>query len=264
MKKILVPVELSELSEKALKAAENIAAETGAEIHLLHVMEEVHAGEKENELKQRLDELASDVRAGNVETYLTEGVPYDDVINHSEENGIDLIMLCSDVNMSYHGTYTASNVLRITRLSNVPVMVIPKKSENLKIEKILFVSDFTFEYDYRETVMKVCLRLKDLFADMGPSIELLFIDTQGCDEQRIEKCMVELAKDCGFNNIAYKIHKAATIEGGALEYAEKSGADILSLIGHGSGNYYTQLRTSISEKLLEESSKPVIIFKVGE
>jgi nucleotide-binding universal stress UspA family protein len=262
MKKILVPVDFSEASEIAVKTASAIADKTGAEIHLLHVTEEVVAGDESNNFKQQLQKFRSEIKGVRAQTFVTDGVPYDDVVSHAEEHHIDLIILCSDGTASYHSSYTASNILRITRPATCPVLIVPKQQRDLGFSKIVFVSDFTFEYDYREKVLDICCRLKSLTKDLSPEIDLLFIVTENCDEEKIIGCMEDFGKECGLKDIGMKIEKAGSVEEGARNYAEKSGADIIAMIGHGSGNYYTQLRTSISEKIIEKAEIPVMIFRI--
>jgi nucleotide-binding universal stress UspA family protein len=262
MKKILVPVDFSESAKIASEAATIIAEKTGAEIHFLHVAEEVVAGEESNNFKEKLKKFASELSAVKAKTFVTDGVPYDDIVSHAEEHNIDLIIVCSEGISGYHGSYTTGNILRIIRLATCPLLFIPKDFKFEELSNIIFVSDFTFEYDYREKVLASCCKLKELTTEFQPQVDLLFIDTENCNEEKIMSCMEEFGKECDLQNIGFEIEKAESVDEGTLTFAKKKKADLIAMIGHGSGSYYTQLRTSISEKIIDSSEIPVMIFRL--
>jgi nucleotide-binding universal stress UspA family protein len=265
MKKILVPIDFSESSEIAVKIAKELADLTGAEIDFIHVLETVPS-EKEKYAEDPNQKLQSFILNKGIEdfkSFVTEGIPFDDVIMHCEEHQTDLIVLASEGTSKYHGTYTASNVLRITRLAPCPVLIIPSVVKEFSAEKILFVNDFTYEYDYKEDVEKVFQSLIQLTSELSSEIDLLYIKLNGQPEEKIKKCMSEFSN--GFSQ-DYKtiIATGKTVEEGALDYAKAKNYNIISIIGHGSGNYYTQLRTSICEKLIEISNLPVLVFRISK
>jgi nucleotide-binding universal stress UspA family protein len=267
MKNILVPIDFSGQSEACRDIAVKIASKTKAVIHYIHTSESVAVEKEGNQeiqgIEEKLKSFAS--KSGNIKTksLVTDGVPFDDVINYSEENNIDLIIISSDGTGTYHSSSMASNVLRITRLANCPVLIIPQNIRQLEINKIVFVSDFTYEYDYRENVEQVFQKLLDSTKDFKPKIELLYVKLEEDSEEKVKKCMMEFAESFEKKNIRPNIIKSKSVENGALGYAKEADADLICLIGHGSGNYYTQLRTSISEKLLEKTDLPILIIRVS-
>jgi nucleotide-binding universal stress UspA family protein len=262
MRKVLVPVKLSKTLEAAKNAAVFVADKTGAEIHFLYVAEEQDNGNKNILNREKLEKLASQIKDISTKTFITEGVPYDDIISHTEEEKIDLIIFCSDGTSGYHESYTAGNLLRVTRLSGCPVLIVPQDYDFKSLNKIIFASDFTFETDYREKVLEVCKALKKLTQAFDPHIDLLFIDTENCNHQKILSCMEEFGGACEIYGVGFKIEKADTVDEGIVSFTKRNKSDAIAIIGHGSGSYYTQLRTSISEKLIEKAKVPVIIFRL--
>jgi nucleotide-binding universal stress UspA family protein len=263
MKKILVPVDFSETSEVAVNIAKEFSKSAGAEIHFIHVTETVEVEKEKQDPNHKLQSFILDHGIKNFKSFVKEGVPYDDVVMHCEEHDTDLILLVSNGTNKYHGSYMVSNVLRITRLASCPVLVIPSDIKEFAAKRILFVSDFTYECDYKEDVEKVYNKLINLTEDFSPEIDLLYVKTNGQAEEKVEKCMKDFSEGVNKNTKTH-ITTAQTVEEGAKEFAKNNNYDIISIIGHGSGNYYTQLRTSICEKLLEISDMPVLVFRISK
>jgi nucleotide-binding universal stress UspA family protein len=114
-KKILVPTDFSEYSDKALQKALEIAKEEGSEVLLFHVTHEdfqtcvvdycftideaesikqrIFSAAKENMEKQLAKSpLAKEVR---VSIEVRNGIPYEEILNFQEERGADLIVISS-------------------------------------------------------------------------------------------------------------------------------------------------------------------------
>jgi len=114
-KKILVPTDFSEYSDKAVERALDIAKQNNAEVVLLHVIEqdiqtctvdycltedEVAKIEKRmiEGAKDRLRQmsiklpLAKEVRTS---TEIVQGIPYEEILKFQEQNEVDLIVIAS-------------------------------------------------------------------------------------------------------------------------------------------------------------------------
>jgi universal stress protein A len=114
-KKILVPTDFSDYSDRALQKALDIAKAEGSEVLLLHIIhedfqvcvvdycftvEEIEAikgrmFEAANEnMKKQLEKfpISKEVKAS---TEVRNGVPYHEILKFQEENGVDLIIIAS-------------------------------------------------------------------------------------------------------------------------------------------------------------------------
>ncbi len=148
---ILVPLDGSELGEKALPLAQSISQSSNATIHLVQVVSrlpELEAGragdsiqiaELERDYARRLVEgritrgkeyvgrvAAQLEKAGiKVATSMLEGGAADNIVNYTREHGIDLVV------MSTHGFGGIKRLLlgsvtdRVIRSCEVPVLVVP-------------------------------------------------------------------------------------------------------------------------------------------
>jgi len=127
-KKILVPVDFTEVSETALDHAENVARHIGASIHFLHVVGKSNQiADAELRLKAFMDR--ANEKYGDVVTYsmrVIEGSIFDDIGDVSEEIGASLII------MGTHGMkglqfIVGSNALRIVSNSDTPIIIVQEK-----------------------------------------------------------------------------------------------------------------------------------------
>lgn len=112
-KKILVPIDFSDSSAKALQRAADIARESGAEMVLLHVVDpyfqtcsidyclkddEVDRIEKSmvSGAKDRLQKELSKVALppeNKVSAEVREGLPYEEILKYQDLNNVDLIVI---------------------------------------------------------------------------------------------------------------------------------------------------------------------------
>lgn len=140
LKKVLVPVDFSEPSRKALHYAQVFAEQFGAKLTLLHVVEPLSyppdfavvpllppdaEGPRLRELTKHLEELGRSV-GGTVgtESLVISGRPWQGVVDYAEESDTDLIIV------STHGYTGLKHVLlgsvteKIVRHAPCPVLVV--------------------------------------------------------------------------------------------------------------------------------------------
>ena len=111
-KRILVPVDFTEKSLKAVDMAHDLAVLSGAEVILLHVIERIeHLDSEFDELKPFYDRLAKSARKSLLEfseRFLTDNLQVEDMILYGKrtdgiirfaiENRADLIIMASHRN----------------------------------------------------------------------------------------------------------------------------------------------------------------------
>lgn len=145
IKKILIPTDFSEISAQAFGYAEDLARQFGAEIHLLHVLEknppillirtfdlttESALQKIEDDAKNLLNEFkgkfSKDV---NVKEVLLRGNDFEEIINYSEKNDIDLIVIATHGRTGLLHTLLGSVAEKVIRFSKIPVLVITATKE---------------------------------------------------------------------------------------------------------------------------------------
>jgi nucleotide-binding universal stress UspA family protein len=143
-KKILVPLDGSELSEHALEHLKGIAMEPRiTSIILLRVAEtpvaliaggpdglEMAAKAKEQakvDANNYLTKIANHLKKKkmNVETIITDGIPADDILNYATENEVDLIIMSTHGRSGISRWFSGSVAEKVIRHSTVPVLISP-------------------------------------------------------------------------------------------------------------------------------------------
>jgi nucleotide-binding universal stress UspA family protein len=163
IKKILVPVDLSETSLNALETAVAIAKKNDAVIHLLNVVEKKFSIYEESGF-QSTDYLtnSSDVLtalAGAIfhsneikpKLFQEEGNVTDIIIKVSLQQKSDLIVMGTHGASGYRDSFMGTNAYTVIKHSCCPVLTVPPKKKYLSFKKILFpirpVSGALMPYD---------------------------------------------------------------------------------------------------------------------
>ena len=137
LKHILLPVDLTDKHQKAVAAAADLAAQFGAEVTLLHVVELIPgiAQEEEKEFYKRLERIArkhlerfSAGLTGRKVTCRGEvlfGNRTVEVVRHAQERGVDLIILTAPlVTPANPGAGWGSLSYKIGALAACPVLLV--------------------------------------------------------------------------------------------------------------------------------------------
>ena len=150
---ILVPLDGSRLSERALPMAQNLARSSSATIHLIQVvsrqpeLEASHSsgdyspqlGEMERDLarqlvenqlsqgKEYLERVAAAVKDAEVEvqTSILEGAADENIVKYTSEHGVDLVVMSTHGYGGVKRLFLGSVTDRVIRSCQVPVLVMP-------------------------------------------------------------------------------------------------------------------------------------------
>jgi universal stress protein A len=131
LKKILVPVDFSDCSEKAFQYAAAFARQFGADLTLLFVVQpypptlemgEIDPiGEVTEELEGLRRKVPSSVRAGTV---LRRGEPAFEIVKAARELGVDLIIISTHGRAGVARVLMGSTAEKVVRHSGCPVLVV--------------------------------------------------------------------------------------------------------------------------------------------
>ncbi|HET9404833.1 MAG TPA: universal stress protein [Burkholderiales bacterium] len=146
-KHVMLPVDGSELSQKAVSECIALLKSSGAKVTAVHVMSHFHLHaqpwaptramhekiEKEHEeearraAQQMVDRLAQRVRAEGIDC---EGLvvvgdqPYEEIINHAEKRKCDLIIMASHGYKGLNAVLLGSETVKVLTHSKIPVLVV--------------------------------------------------------------------------------------------------------------------------------------------
>jgi nucleotide-binding universal stress UspA family protein len=143
LKKILVPFDFSDHSQKALTWALGLAGKWEAEIRLLHVFQppmyppmmagfldpsQFEAGLR-LEATRRLKEVADREKARRIDTQVTIGEPFVDICRVAKEDGFDLIVMGSHGRTGLAHVLVGSVAERVVRHATCPVLVVSRHAK---------------------------------------------------------------------------------------------------------------------------------------
>jgi nucleotide-binding universal stress UspA family protein len=136
--RILCPTDASENGDRALDYAGRLAAEEGAELHIVHVVERLATGRAAGQLArvdepERYDELqqrASEISARRIKTtlhtpYANVGGVADCVSRIARDNDVDLIVVGTRGHSALVGAVLGSVTQRLLHVASCPVLAVP-------------------------------------------------------------------------------------------------------------------------------------------
>jgi len=276
MKRILVPIDFSKEAECAAKVAASIARKTGSEIFLVHMLElpvttidpaEMNTISSEPQIIYFM-KLAHDkfdkfkklpfLKGLRVVESIQFQHAFSGIINESEKNNIDLIVMGSQGASGLQEMFIGSNTEKVVRRSKVPVLVIKKVVDDFVVNDIIFASDFNKES--KSTFHRV-ISFAELF---DAKIHLLHINTihNFNTTKNIEARIAGFMEDFEYKNYTKNIYNDISIEKGILSFARDIDADLIALNTHGRSGLSQLFNGSIGQELANHALRPVITFKI--
>lgn len=274
MKRILIPTDFSQFSIEALKVAAKIAREHNSEIILLHMLELPHQGSDavgggksipelmlyKNKALSNLEELmdADYLKGLNISEAVEFKKVHEGVIDATEKNNVDLIVMGSHGISGFDEVLVGSNAEKVVRYSKVPVLVIKKDAGEFKSKNFVFASDFS------EETKKPFAKMLELVKKFDSNLFLVMISSPNSFKttHQSEKTMREFVSDFDIKNYSSHIYNDTNIETGIINFANSVDADIIGICTHGRTGLSHFFNGSIGEGLVNHAIKPVITFKI--
>lgn len=277
MKKVIVPIDFSEHSEYALKAAALLAKRNKIEIVALHMLDISVVS---------LSESASDLQAQSFfylklaekkfKTFLKKDYLKDlkvtPIIKHylsfkeindiAEEEKADLIIMSSHGASGVKELFIGSNTEKVVRHSSVPVLILKEELFDLNFEDVVYACDFS---EKSIPAYKKVLKLMQFF---GAELHLLYVNLPN-DRFKTTSEMQEMAVNfltktdqdiSKLKEITFECEY--TIEKGILKFSNLIGADLIAISTHGRKGLSHVFQGSVAEDVSNHSMLPVITIKI--
>lgn len=273
MKRIIVPVDFSDHSERALKVAASLAREHQAELLVLHMLELTPAliGEGGHMAQEHVVHL---IKAGEKrfvdfldKAYLKD-LKVTPVIKHykvfSEVNEVaqkhkaQLIVMGSRGSDGLEEIFIGSNTERVVRSSQVPVLVIKGEVEDYRPRNFVFACDFEHEN------IPALLKAKELADLLDLKLYPVYINTPGDEFMSTDDAHAKISAflDEAKLGLGVDVHNDYTVEMGIFNYSDKVFADLIGIPTHGRRGLSHFFMGSIGEDVANHSDIPVITFKI--
>lgn len=277
MKKIIVPIDFSEHSEFALKAAAKFATKYHSEILILHMLEMTDVmltASNTYQIEQAafFYKLAEQKFERFIEKDYLKNVKVTPIIKHfkvfsevnevAEKHDADLIIMGSQGTSGVKGFFVGSNTERVVRHAQIPVLVVKNQLNDINFETVVFACDFTDE------AIKPYKNAVKMFNKMNSKMYLVNVNLPNerfKSSVEIEKQVADFfEKADGDLNKMDDVHFVSdySVEKGVINLALKVGADIIAIPTHGKKGLSLFFEGSIGEDVVNHANLPVITFKI--
>ena len=276
MKNILVPTDFSENCTKAANLGIEMAKLYEAEIHFFHLIHTPVDWVKLDKLKEKrfpdtlreigaaksaLRELEKKAEKEGLkcQTFLEYQIETTNILKHSGHFHHDFIITGSSGTKGTVRELLGSNVEKIIRKSDVPVIVVKGDDVGFPFKNIVFVSDFM------EDVSGAFEHVISLAKKCNAHIRLLRINTQ-TDTNSIAagldpiKRFLERFPD--LKNYSMYVNNEPSVETGINTFVKHEPTDLIAMSTHGSTGFLSLFSKSIAEGIANHSALPVMTVKI--
>ncbi len=281
MKKILVPTDFSEQANNALTIGIQLAKQSGAELHLLHVEEYVSdrgfsaMGDTESDSsnmdklyilklleanKKRMLALIDTIDDSISVFHMVEvGQMYKMVRNYVTEQGVDLVIMGTHGASGFSEVLIGSNTEKVVRQVGCPVLSVRNLPEVFKLNKIVFATNFEGDQT------KVTEQLKDFQKTFGAHLYLLYVNTvfSFASSRSIRNKMDAFVAKHQLADYEFQTYSDETEERGIIHFADEVDADVIAVATHGRTGFSHLLLGSIAEDIVNHAERPVLTFHLG-
>ena len=282
MKTYLVPIDFSHASVHAAEFAAALSKQTNVQhIILLNAYyvspyetmlpnpdmvllreEEVenNAADRIKQLEHLKAKLSKQVREGvTITTHLNRSHLLRAVVENVMNKNVDLVILGSKGNSSKDDSHIGSHVVKISKASPVPVIIVPPGYHYQTIKKVVVACDFN---KVKESVpLEALKRLLD-----KKNAELLVVNID--NETKHESANAErMAEETAMHVMLKQYHpqyfyvSSPDVINGILQFASDNDAQLVIALPHKYSFFQELLHDSVSQKLAENAAVPVLLLK---
>lgn len=272
-KRILIPIDFSKTSLRAIRHGAFLAKRTKGELILLHV-------QKKNDLmdvilpainiknptvitdfiQEKLAQLAADTRKEygiRVTPIVSLGHVTSEIVDIADENEVGLIVMGTQGSDSANDVFLGSNAYRVLTKSEMPVLTVRTEAPKLGYSHILLPVDTA---PHSRQKVKAALQLASKFASQVHVLGILGKD-EDYHEFKLKVILPQIEKLAKAKKLACsgEIVKSDDRAAKTLSYAKKVNADLIICMRDETTELTKQLMLgTFSHRLLNESKIPVL------
>jgi nucleotide-binding universal stress UspA family protein len=281
MKKILVPVDFSKPAMMAVEVGSDIARKAGAQLILLHVVEEIvgnsiniegEAGTGDTwedkiftiklieKAKKQMAKLTEDPKLEGIKIVpeLRVGTPYHGMNQIIVDHKVDLVVMGTAGHSDIEEMIIGSNTEKVVRTAHCPVLTVHSKPASKDFKNIVYATSLNKDEEVFSRIVRATQKLYD------STIHLVRINTPGNFQRDavVKKYMQDFAKKLQLKNFTINVFNDITEEEGIIYFAESIGADMVAMATHGRTGFAHVLAGSIAEDVVSHSKRPVLTFVI--
>ena len=287
LKKILLPVKLSEKSVPLIHFALALAQKINAEIKVLYVYgdpniaeSKKHTASWEKHLKielqeaqrkaqEKLVDFSSDLKAKTPDKLLApvklhyrmlKGIPEFVIADASDRYQPDMLIMGTGETGSKNSEFQDKIVGKVIERSEYPILAVPSTAEYPVKEKlnVMYATDF---YDSDNSSLN---KLLSILQPFDKEIHCAHIDLNDDPNhpEKVKQLNKMLEENYPEDNIRCNLYKSSDIVKGVNDFVENNHIDIISLSKQKRSTFYKIFHSDILGKLLITEKIPMLIFPV--
>lgn len=261
---IVVPYDFSDCATDALRVAASIARRTGACIEVVHVYEQMTDFHPENQrlredIEARLDlvpELPF-LQGLELKRFMLRQLALTEMFRNERIAQADLIVMGSHGATGLRGI-VGSNTQRIVRTAPMPVLVIKHRIEDLRVDDLVYASNFTPTDVEKFDAFRPVLDIWD------PKVHLLKVNTPKAFERSEDshRAIDAFLQRHELRKFTATVYNDLSIEEGILNFARGIDADMIAMATHGRKGFFQVVNGSLTEDIVNHTTFPVLSVKL--
>lgn len=277
MKKLLCPIDFSEVSLNALEFAVAIGEKENSQITLLNIFTPddfrkiLNTDNVKEEYKKLLEIAESKLKAISEEimmlsnnklaacNYMLKSGKVVDVLTEiAAAEKFDMIVTGTTGHSAYERKYLGGKAHKIISEARCSVMVVPENASFHGIKKIVYATD------YQEEDKLAIQQIIELAADLKASITVLHVSHHDdtIDKAMYEEFKAELEKFLRFHKVEFDRVIFHHVAEGLDEYIKKEQADLLVLLNKKLNFFESLFHKSLTDHLSKFTDYPLMIVKL--
>lgn len=286
-KKILVPLDGSDLAELALPYAGELAAVFSAEVVLVYVDEPADSQYRHMHqlyIEEVAEQISKAVR--KVSPVVISGKPADEIVSYAEKNDVDLVIMCSHGRTGITAWATGSVASKVLAAIQVPLLLIRAVKPKRKVQRERLLNRVLLPLDGSEAGEAAVGYVGELMSRLELEVILFGVVPAGQhirsvggldfilypEQQReifrkeareyLDGVYRRLKRRKGTVRVELRVgDKAGDIAREIINYAEKKRVNLIAISSHGHSGIERWVFGSIANRVLQASSVPVLVVK---
>ena len=278
MKKILIPVDFSNLARHAFELGKQLQSELQAELHFVHIVTlpshilltpdgELFDDDEMDITQLQLEHAQAERKLmawiGNVQSNVVNKVLYGHVnetlLHYAQKIKADMVLMGTHGAFGMRELLNGSHAEYLAMHADMPILSL-KGEAGKRIEKMVLAADFTA---ILPTNISLLLALRSA---LQAQLYLLQIQKPGKRKREVEiqEQMSAFAEANGLEDVAYAIFPAEDLEEGIVRFAANNNIDLIAIGSMQRTGLNKLINGCISADLVNHVQKPIFTFKLKD
>jgi nucleotide-binding universal stress UspA family protein len=284
-KKILVPLDGSDLAELALPYAEELANAFKSEVILLHVSEPSES-HYQHMHQLYIEEVAQRVkdRIRKIRPVLVTGKSAEEIIGYAEKNDVGLLIMTSHGRSGILSWATGSIASKLLQAATMPVLLVKAAKPKRRVTREVLLNRILLPLDGSEAGEAAVAYVGELMSRLESEVTLLGVISSGQHirsvggldyisyppeqieifkkeaQEYLDGVYRRLKRRRGTVRVTINVG-AGDVGQGIIKFAEEKGVDLIAVSSHGHSGIEKWVFGSIANKVVQGSKAPVLVVK---